>query len=349
MSISDDEISLLTLGSVLLRKRWLIGGLAFGGALIGLTLGLLTPRTYMSSATFIPSEPTSDVSGIAAAASQLGLRLNSAESGPWGASAYVELLTSRTLLTPIALDSVRLPELDNRPVPVMELLEVDGDTPGQRVDAAVRSLERVIKASEVRALRGVELRVTTEYPSFSRALASRLVEGINDFNLRTRKTQAGAERVFIEAQSAEAEQALRAAEDRLRVFLQANRTISMSSALAFERDRLEREVSLRRDLHSSWLKNREDARIREVRDTPVISVLEEPQLPVRPQARGTPLKMAFGMLGGLLLGSFIALAQLLLARARETPGRESQEFFELMDRVRPRFLKHGTPREQQVR
>jgi uncharacterized protein involved in exopolysaccharide biosynthesis len=247
------------------------------------------------------------------------------------------------LLEPIAFDTVVIPEEGNQRVAIMDVLEIEEPNRGRAVDQAVRRLRGMITPSEVKALRGVKLAVSTEYPSLSQTIATRLVSGINRFNLETRKTQAAAERQFIEEQAAQAESALRVAEDRLRSFLARNRTMTMSSGAAFERDRLQRDVDLRQELHNSWLRNREEARIREVRDTPVITVVEEPVIAVRPQSRGVILKTVLGAIAGTLIAAAIVLLGLMFSRARRSPAEESQEFFELIEQVRPKFLRRTAP------
>src|SRR5438445_8264651 len=237
----EDEISLLALGSVLLRRRRTIVTLGLLGSAAGLATGLLATRVYKSSAKFLPQVSEASTSGIALVATQLGIRVPTS-SGGWGPPVYAELLRSRALLEPIALDTVVVLEEGGRRVALMDLLEVEAPTPERRADRAVRALGEIVKSREVRALGAVEVTVTTRWPSVSLALAERLVRGVNQFNVETRKSQAAAERQFVEAQAGEAERALREAEDRLQGFLQQNRVIS-SPELGFERDRLQRQVA----------------------------------------------------------------------------------------------------------
>jgi uncharacterized protein involved in exopolysaccharide biosynthesis len=166
-----------------------------------------------------------------------------------------------------------------------------------------------------------------------------VLRGVNRFNVETRKSQAAAERQFVEGQAVAAERALRTAEDRLQVFLQGNRAISNSPELAFEHDRLAREVTLRQQVYSSLLQNEEEARIREVRNTPVITVLEGPRLPVIPEPRGVVSKTGVG----IVLGGFIAVLIIFLsdalARARTAPSEKTREFVESLREATPAFAR----------
>ena len=335
--VESTEPSLLGLANVLVRRRRLIGVLAFMGALIGLISGLTSTRVYDSSATFIPQGSDNFGSnGLALAASQFGLRPPSS-GNTWGPPIYVELLRSRALLLPIARDTLVVAEMHGARVPVIDLLRVKDPSPGKRDEAAVKALRKVVASDEDRKLGAVTLSVKTAWPSVSFAIAQRLVSAVNRFNLETRKSQATAEREFADERVKEAEAALRASEDRLQAFLQANRSIGGSQTL--EQDRLRRDVALRQQVYTSLVQSQEEARLREVRDTPVITVLEAPQLPVIGESRKSASKAVLGGLAGALVGVLIAFLARMLSEARRAPSGEVREFFALVEEATPRFLK----------
>jgi tyrosine-protein kinase Etk/Wzc len=339
-TVSDNggEITLLGVATLMLRGRRTIAALALAGGVVGATIALLQPRIYTSTATFIPEGSDAANSNIARAASQFGIALPTGGTG-WGPPVYVELLQSRPLLEPLALDTLTVPEEKGKRIPVVELLGVSASSLARKTDLAVRALRSHIAATEERSLNGVKLTVSTRWPSVSFILAERLVTGVGRFNVERRRSQAAAERQFVDGRANEAEVALRSAEDALQAFLQRNRDIGGSAQLAFERDRLQRQLSLRQQIYTSLLQSREEAKIREVRDTPVITVLEDPQLPVVPESRKVLLKMAVGILGGALVGMLITFLGQGLAGARVAPNKSEQEFFETLAAATPRFSK----------
>lgn len=334
----NDEISLWGLASVLIRHRRLIGAFALVGFVFGLASGLLSTRVYTSRATFIPQGSDGGPSSVASAAGVFGIRVLSS-SHAWGPPLYAELLRSRDLLEPILFDTVTVAERGGRRVTVMELLGIEAPTLPQRVDLGVRALAGKVAVSEEPALDAVRVSVTTEWPSVSLALAERLVTGVNEFNSKTRKSQAAAERQFVERQVADAEATLRMTEDRLEDFLRRNRVTAGAPQLASERDRLQRAVALRQELHTSWLKSREEARIREIRDMPVITVLEKPQLPIVGEPRKSAQKAVLGALTWGAVGLLLAFLVQGLTSARKATSEEAGEFFRLIDDATPRFLK----------
>lgn len=335
------EISLIAVASILVRQRRLIIALAVLGGVLAMSTSLLSKRVYASKAIFLPQAPEQQSSGLALAASQLGFQLP-VQNGGWGPPMYISLLDSRILLEPLALDTVTVAERGNHRVPVMDLLEITEPPGPKRVELAVKQLGSMVLATEVKPLGEVQLSVVTRWPSVSLQFAQKLVKSLNEFNLETRQSQAAQERRFVEARTAEAESALHDAEDRLLGFLQRNHSVSGAPELEVQRDRLQRDVNLRQQVYTALVQNREDARIREVRDTPVITVLEDPRLPLTPEPRNSLYKGILGGLLGAVLGIILALIAHVSAGARRKPSPEVNEFFRLLEQAKPRFLRRAS-------
>ena len=166
----------------------------------------------------------------------------------------------------------------------------------------------------------VTVQVKTRSRHVSLAIAQRLIEGLSHFNLVTRQSQAREERRFTEGRLADARVALRAAEDRLQSFLQTNRDFE-SPALVFQRDRLQRAVMLQQQLVTALSEQYEENRIREVRDTPVLTVIEPPHL----AARADPRRRAMIMVLGTLASFVLALAVVLVRETWLGNGRSGAD------------------------
>ena len=339
-----DPFSPLSFAALLLRRRRAILTCMVVGGLIGLLSGLLQHRTYRSTAVFLPqsNDLGASAAGLALAASQFGVKLPQLGGGTFGPPVYTALLRSHELLAELAVDTVVVAEEEGRRVVLMDLLKVKGRSEAERVDRAVLTLRKRMQIREVKQINGVEVSVITRWPSVSHAVAERLVAEVHHFVQVTRQSQASAERKFADGRAADAEQALRAAENRLQSFMQRNRIVTGSPELTFERDRMQREVSLKQQLFNAMLQAREEARMREVRDTPVITELETPALPVLPEPRRSILKGAAGVIGGGLIALVLALFADGLAGARRTPSDEAREFLRLVDEAVPRVLRRRT-------
>jgi uncharacterized protein involved in exopolysaccharide biosynthesis len=121
---------------------------------------------------------------------------------------------------------------------------------------------------------------------------------------------------------------LRAAEDRLETFLRTNRQYAGSPELTFQRDRLQRSVGLAQQVYTSLMQNYEDVRIREVRDTPVITIVEAPSVHALPEPRGRTR----GILVGLVLGAGVCVATVIASGlVVRHPRPEVDDVEELVD------------------
>ena len=293
---------------------------------------------YLASASFYPQGSEALPSGVASLAGQFG---SSVPSGSQSQTPelYVALLKSRVLLREIARDTFQIPEMGPQPVAFLDLFEIEGGTEKSREDDAVDLLTDMVQASlGARNTRIVELSVATERPEVSLAIVAALVNEVNAYNQRTRQGQAGEERRFVEGRLALSGAELRQAEDRLEEFLSGNRQYLSSPELTFEFERLQREVDLRQQVFTSLTQALEDVRIREVRDTPVIVMIDPASVPTLPEPRG---RLVFVLLG-LTIGGFIGVLTTLLPRTmaqlRKMDESEAREFVGAVEGVKAEFL-----------
>jgi uncharacterized protein involved in exopolysaccharide biosynthesis len=333
---SGNDVSFVTTAVTLLNGRQVLLRLAIIGGLIGLVSGLLKDREYVSRATFLPKGSEETVSGLALAASQFGVQLPN-RSGEWWPSIYVELLNSRTMLGRLALDTFVVAEEGDRRAALMDLLEVPGRTPEERAARSLVVLRDVVSATEDKKLGAVKVSSSTQWPSVSLAVSQRLIGAVHDFNIETRRTLAAAERQFVDDQASEAEKLLRQAEDQLQAFLSRNRSLE-APELSFQRGRLEREVTMRQQVFTSLVQNREQARLRELRNTPVITMIESPRIAALPEKRGAGVRAIVGAIAGVMLGMLwvLGIREVRASRAAAAPGWE--ELSEALPRLLRRWI-----------
>jgi uncharacterized protein involved in exopolysaccharide biosynthesis len=143
------------------------------------------------------------------------------------------------------------------------------------------------------------------------------VEELNKFNVSRRRSQSGEERIFTERRLAEARQELADAEDELVRFLQRNRLFSESSVASVGARRLERRVQLKQEVLGTLSRSYEEARINEVRDTPVLTVIDRAEAPAWKSFPNRLLSVLVALLVGAILG--VGLAYLLESRRRVRP------------------------------
>jgi uncharacterized protein involved in exopolysaccharide biosynthesis len=297
----DATPSAVGLAVVLLRQRFVMARIVIIAILIGVTVALLQERTYTAESIVIPQGRASitPMSGLAA---QLGLAVPSSDpaSNP---SFYADLLKSRVILG-AAVDSF---------APALTRafdLRAEADT-ARRRDQLERELSRHVAASVDMRTGVVKLAVTTTDATLSQRVNAQLLVSLNQFNGHNRQSQAGAERAFVERRLAEVRDDLRVAEDRVIDFLRSNRTYHSAPNLQFANDRLARQVTTQQQLATLLEQNYERARMDEVRDTPVLTVIQPPSVPVRTDPRGLGQTLAFAFVVGLLLAIGVAYGRTL--------------------------------------
>jgi hypothetical protein len=188
--------------------------------------------------------------------------------------------------------------MNNRRQSLAQLFKIEG-TEDSREEQGVGLLRELVVVSVVPTTATVQISIATKWRSVSLQLVQALMRAINDYDTRTRQSQGSIERRFVEKRLAMAKVDLRASEDAIENFLRGNRELR-SVELSMERDRLQRELAFRQQVMISLTQALEEARIREVRDTPVITVFEAPSVPILPEPRGRVTLLLLGaVLGGL--------------------------------------------------
>ena len=327
----DDEVLLLRMANVLLRGRWLIAGTM----LLVFAVTVVPPlvrggRSYAAVTTFIPEaeRQTANLSGLAA---QFGLDIGGAVGGN-SPQFYVDLLHSPHILRQV-VDTRFAFDTDTGRVEgnLVELLNVQPAPPAVRRELAVRRLRDATNVNVMARTGVVELRVESDHAQLAGQIAARMLELLQAYNQQTRRTRASAERRFLAGRVAEVRAELMAAESALQQFLQRNRDYRASPELTFRFERLSRDAAFRQQLHATLTQRYEETRIEEVRDTPVLTVLDPPEAPVVPEPRGLIQKGIIAIVIGAVLGVLLAFLAAFVRGMRGRSGAEAREFSQLLD------------------
>jgi uncharacterized protein involved in exopolysaccharide biosynthesis len=324
-SDSAEDISLFDALNALLRFRSTIVTLTVCVTAAMIAFAFLRPRTYTSVASFVPETnkaPTA-LSGIAA---QFGVTVPSQQSTE-SSQFYVDLLHSKTVLeaaveTPYSI----VTEQGSSTQTLVQVYDPREPTPILRREAAVKRLDRSLGTSISPKTEVVTVRVSAPDPRLAQQVNVRLLALLSNFNMNKRQSRAREERRFAEQRLQDAKAELRVAEDRLQVFLERNRSVTNAPSLAFQEDRLRADLVVLRQLVTTLQQTAEQAQIDAVRDTPVLTLVESPDVPTRADSRGL---IKFGLLGiflGGALGIAVALLRNVLERTSASGSAEFEEF-----------------------
>jgi hypothetical protein len=277
-------------------------------------LGLVVPRRYSSTLSFVPQVSTGDMGNVAGLVASLGVSLPTLDLTQ-SPDFYTGLIQTDQFLRVLVDGPYVVRTADDTIVgSLVKFYDLDNDPYLRSRELAVESLrDHMLVRSDVKS--GiVRITANSKYPALSLQIVERALAEINRFNTYSRHAQAGQEREFIERRVVEARRELQVASDSEVAFLENNRSYQNSPELTFEHDRLDRMVVMRTDLYTQLMGKYDAARIEEARTTPKITVVERPLFPPRPDRRFLLLKGILAILAGFVLAAFIVYAQEAMAR-----------------------------------
>lgn len=289
----------------------------------------LSRAMYTSTASFMPQQ-SNIPSSLAGLAAQFGVSVPSGDQQDSPAF-YADLILSREVLTDLLTSKYAIPtEAGGDSATLMTVLDISGATPGLRLERGLKKLASLISVDLQTRTGVIHFGVRFPGPALAQEVARRVLDEVNRFDLEQRQSQAVAERRFTEARLQDLSAELRAAEDSLQRFLQHNATFSNSPALTFQEQRLTRSVDLRQTIYTGVAQENERARIDAVRDTPVITVIESPNLPARRDSRGRLRYGILAFIGLSSLGVLVGVVRDFWMRQRATAGPEFSELSRLL-------------------
>lgn len=305
--------SLLRLAAMFLRRWRFIAVLGLAGAVFAAVWALLATPRFRASARFALEEQRtlSNTGSLAALAGRLG---GAPLGGVRSLQFYADVLVGRDLLTEIALDSFAVPGSPTVRKPLLEILEIDDDTPERRINAAVEFLQNKAVTTSTNDRTGtITLDVLLPDPHLAAQVAQRLYEALERFNFETRKSAASERRQFAARELVRSRTELGEAEAAMRAFLEANRAGLEIPRLNFQRQQLQRRIDVLTETYGRLSRELQDAKVDEVRDTPVFTLVQRPEPPVY---RDFPKRVRMTLIGGILGAGAAALWIIIQASTR---------------------------------
>src|SRR5512133_2680736 len=302
----------------------------------GLVAGLLTflvSPTYTATTTFVTAgqrDLTASLGTFANVASQLGVGL---PTNPTNSPQFFgDVLRSRGVMREVLRTRMADPrsERTSDSVAVEELYAPKKGSPAVRTNEAVISLTRESSVSVNPRTNIIELHVSSHYPTAAAFVAQQFVVALNRFNLETRQSEARERRRFVGERLREAQDSLARAERIQQEFLQANRgDLRSAPTLAAQYERIQRQIQTYQDLYTNFRREFETARVDEINDTPVITIIDTAAVPLKKSSPRRLLTVVAGAMLGILLAVGVLLMQGYLERLRRHRPRDYDQFQEL--------------------
>jgi uncharacterized protein involved in exopolysaccharide biosynthesis len=270
------DAGLLGLLRLLFRGRVVLIGAALTFGILGFVVAKVT-HTWSAEVTVRPQTSNASMSRVSGLAAQFGLTLPGAPVGD-PVRFYAELLQSREVLTQAVQTRYTIARKwgssDSLHGSFLELYKVKGVDSTDRVGRGRDRLKALMTVTTDREAGFVRMKLVTKWPDLSLDLAKAILALTNSASIGKQQYQAEAERSFAERRLKDADSALAAAEGDLEQFLAGNRQYRNSPLLTLEFERLQRRVDLRQQVALTLAQAYEQARIDEVRDTPVLMIVD---------------------------------------------------------------------------
>ena len=333
------DISMFELLTPLVRNWKLIFGTAAACAVIAAILLLVQRPVYTAETSFTPETPNtsglaSSLAGLTGLAGQLGL--GDAVSGGASPEFFARLLHSREVLRATLQTEFPEPGSPGTRRQLLDLLEINGKTLEERLQLGVLRLTQATEAQVDQSTGIVTLSVEMYSPELAAAIANRMLELLNEFNLERRQSQSHEQRRFTGDRLREAEQELREAERAQLRFLQNNRMYQGSPLLEFQAEQFQRAVQLKQEVFLTLTKAHEEARIAEVRDTPVLTVVDPAVPPAKRSRPRRTLGVFLAFAAGTVLGISLVYLGVFRRRVRRDRSPDYMEFQAALNEVRGR-------------
>lgn len=210
----EEEINLLDLLSVLVKRKSMIIKVTVIAALLSIGYSLTLPNIYQASSTVLPPGKDSGGGLAAALAGQAGALAGLAGVAGIGGPTdlYMSLLKSRSVTDA-----------------VIKRLDLIREFKSKKPDDARKKLEGKVKFQAGAKDGIITITATDKKPEMAATLVNTYVDELGKLTLRLNLSKASAERSFLEKRIEVVRQDLRAAEDALKDFSQKNKTVQVDS------------------------------------------------------------------------------------------------------------------------
>lgn len=298
------ELTLIQLLIGMMRYRRFLFSCIFLGAILSIGFALIRPNKFTSESSFVHHGNSTNGSRLAGVVAQFGFTVGG--EGRVSLAFYSVLLKSRGILESVAQSeySIRAKGArgDSLSGTLISILDVRGDTSDEKLRKTVSMLSDQVDISMNAEAGILHIKVSASWPDLAEQVNRRLFDKINEFNLSGRQSRASEERQFIEGRLNEAKKELEEVETEIQKFYEENRQVNSSPALQSEVAHLTRRVEHRQQIYLILAQSFEQARIDEVRDTPVLTLVDAPE----GSARGNRSLLKSAIIG-ILLSGFLAL------------------------------------------
>ncbi len=279
-STEEEQLSLSNLTwmlETLWSRRGKIAKVVLVAAVLVAGMSLLLPNGYVATTTIMPdltffNSVGGTLGGFKDLATAIGLNANQTVTSP--SQLYPDIMESEFVLRRVIYHKYKTEKYDSL-VNLIEYWKFDNADENFNFEKCLKKLRTsVITISVDKKTLIISLEVSAGERQFAADLANELTSELDYFQRNFRQTNAGEQRKFLEQRLAEVKDDLAKAEERLKDFQEKNRRPEQSPQLLLQQGRLSRDVDLNSTLFIELKKQYELAKLDEIKNTPVVQVLD---------------------------------------------------------------------------
>jgi uncharacterized protein involved in exopolysaccharide biosynthesis len=328
-SQTESDSELLPFLQTLIEARWFVVLATFVLASFSFGLSYLVPERYTAHSVILPwfEEGGQLVPGqVRSLAADLNIPLPGSESPLSGLLA--EIVMSRTVIYSVLAKVYQVP--GSEPRELLSILDVEGDSRSERLEKGwERFRQEVLTVKEDMDTGIVRVYVKTRHPELSAKVNNDLLEGLGFYLTSERTKDASREKLFIQQRLEEIKLQLEDSEEALKAFRERNVRINDSPALLLEEGRLRRRVRVEEEVFVELQRQYEIAKIEEVRNQPLLRVLDRAVPPVEPSE---PQRLLFVFAVACVAFVISVVYVILRSYVRSVYGRATEPLLEPLRR-----------------
>jgi uncharacterized protein involved in exopolysaccharide biosynthesis len=267
------------------RRRLVLFNAVFITAVVVYQLEFVKPY-FDSKITILPDygSKSTGLNNLGGLAAMAGVALNDGGSAP---DIYQNLLTSESVLGPVVTTRYQTQKFSDS-VDLIQYFKLNPDNNlpeslrrrKQLIDAFKLLNETVIATELDKPSRILTLTVRMPESQLAASVSNKIVQSLDDYVRTKRKSNVTLQVFYIEKRIEQVKDSLNRAENQLEYFQMGNRLVGQSPRLNLEQSRLSRQIQIFQTVYAELLRQREIAKIDEIRDAPIINLREFAQDPV---------------------------------------------------------------------
>jgi len=293
-----------------------------GVAVISIIISLLLPNYYRSTATLLPETEKSKLSSLGALSDLAALAGMSVGGDVSLAKLYPTIIKSESVLKNVIYTKYTTLEF-NQPVDLIQYWEIREKAPERSYEIALNYLREQLDVNLDTKTNVATISIATKEPKLSADIVNNVTAELDKFIRTKRISNASEQRKWIEARLGEVKQDLEKSENALKDFREKNRQVSGSPQLLLEQERFIREVQINSTLYTELKKQYEIVRIEEIKNIPIINVMDE----ARPAARKESPSRAVIVLVSVVMSMAMVVLFLLVNLRYGSPIKKFNRFF----------------------